>query len=220
MDYEKRFNQVLAKAQEAITYLPDPALKKWLESVFPELKDSKNEKIRKWIVRTLKSLNNSSVQIDGAYEMMLPAIAWLEKQKEPELEEDFGDFVERLHSQFPEVSFAKLSRIAVRVKNWLNKSVEEINGKDYGIDGLWHAIDILERTLGEVDGYQTDDGILEHKAAINAVKKLYNQGPTVWKPSEVQLQCLSDAIDTYHEQGHPADALASLLKDLKRIYNP
>ena len=38
------------------------------------------EKIRKWIVRTLKSLNNSSIQIDGAYEMMLPAIAWLEKQ--------------------------------------------------------------------------------------------------------------------------------------------
>ena len=40
------------------------------------------EKIRKWIVRTLKSLNNSSIQIDGAYEMMLPAIAWLEKQGE------------------------------------------------------------------------------------------------------------------------------------------
>lgn len=25
MDYEKRFNQVLAKAKEAITYLSDPA---------------------------------------------------------------------------------------------------------------------------------------------------------------------------------------------------
>lgn len=40
-----------------------------------------DEKIRKWIVRTLKSLNNSPIQIEGAYEMMLSAIAWLEKQK-------------------------------------------------------------------------------------------------------------------------------------------
>lgn len=40
-----------------------------------------DEKIRKWIVSTLKSLNNSPIQIDGAYKMMLPAIAWLEKQK-------------------------------------------------------------------------------------------------------------------------------------------
>ena len=53
-----------------------------LEFVFSELKESEDEKIRKWLITTLKSLNNSPVQIDGAYEMMLPAIAWLEKQGE------------------------------------------------------------------------------------------------------------------------------------------
>ena len=52
----------------------------WIYKLLPELKESEDEKIRKWIIRTLKSLNNSSIQIDGAYEMMLPAIAWLEKQ--------------------------------------------------------------------------------------------------------------------------------------------
>ena len=46
----------------------------------PELKENEDEKIRKWLICTLKSLNSSPVQIDGAYEMMLPAIAWLEKQ--------------------------------------------------------------------------------------------------------------------------------------------
>ena len=45
-------------------------------------------------------------------------------------------------------------------------------GEDYGIDGLHAAIDILEKTLGKVNGYQTDDGILEHKCAIFAVKEL------------------------------------------------
>lgn len=52
---------------------------------------------------------------------------------------------------------------------------EEYNGEDYGIDGLWNAQRILEKTLGKVDGYQSDDGILEHKCAISAVKKLYEQ---------------------------------------------
>lgn len=52
------------------------------------------------------------------------------------------------------------------------ETVESVNGEDYGIDSLWHAQRILEKTLGYVDGYQSDDGILEHKAAIGAVKKV------------------------------------------------
>jgi hypothetical protein len=61
---------------------------------------------------------------------------------------------------------------------------EEVNGEDYGIDSLWHAQNILERTLGKVDGYQSDDGILEHKCAITAVKKLYEQKPTEWSEED------------------------------------
>jgi hypothetical protein len=46
-------------------------------------------------------------------------------------------------------------------------------------DGLYYAIDILETTLGKVEGYQSDDGILEHKAAIEAVKKMKIQEPAI-----------------------------------------
>jgi len=60
-------------------------------------------------------------------------------------------------------------------KKELKKIEEEVNGEDYGIDSLYHAQRILEKTLGKVDGYQSDDGILEHKCAITAVKKLYKQ---------------------------------------------
>jgi hypothetical protein len=56
-------------------------------------------------------------------------------------------------------------------------------GEDYGIDGLYNAIRILEKTLGKVEGYQTDDGILEHECAISAVKKLYEQNPA-WGEEE------------------------------------
>lgn len=70
---------------------------------------------------------------------------------------------------------------------------EEYNDEDYGIDGLWHAKNILEKTLGKVDGYQTDDGILDHKCAISAVNKLYKEDAKIknrWKPSEEQIYWL------------------------------
>lgn len=69
---------------------------------------------------------------------------------------------------------------------------EEYNGEDYGIDSLYHAQRILEKTLGSVDGYQSDDGILEHKCAISAVKKLYEQKPAEW--SKEDKRNLNDAI--------------------------
>jgi len=50
--------------------------------VVEELEESEDERIRKWLIKTLKGLCNSPVEIDGSYEMMLPAIAWLEKQKD------------------------------------------------------------------------------------------------------------------------------------------
>jgi hypothetical protein len=64
---------------------------------------------------------------------------------------------------------------------------EDYDGEDYGIDSLWHAHRILEKTLGEVDGYQTDDGILSHKCAITAVKKLYEQKPAEWNEEDEKM---------------------------------
>ena len=78
----KRYDEALERARKLQENSNGMILKKWLWNIFSELKESEDEKIRKWIVRTLKSLNNSLIQIDGAYEMMLPAIAWLEKQGE------------------------------------------------------------------------------------------------------------------------------------------
>lgn len=39
-------------------------------------------------------------------------------QKEEPVSEDLGEYINELSKQFPEVSFAKLSRIAVRVAKW------------------------------------------------------------------------------------------------------
>ena len=63
-------------------------------------------------------------------------------------------------------------------------------GEDYAIDGLWQAIQILEHSLGEVDGWQSDDGILEHKCAIEAVKRLYEH-KSAWSEEDETFLNLS-----------------------------
>lgn len=92
-----------------------------LDTIIPELRESEDEKIRKEIIKFLELPHRQFVGERCQEEW----IAWLEKQKEYELPEDLGDYIAELNKQFPEVSFAKLSRIAVRVKNWLKKQSEQ-----------------------------------------------------------------------------------------------
>lgn len=81
-------------------------------------------------------------------------------------------------------------------KKEIKKIEEEFNGEDYGIDGLYHAQRILEKTLGRVDGYQTDDGILSHQCAISAVKKIYGQKPSKWtEEDELHVDSLLKRLD-------------------------
>ena len=72
-------------------------------------------------------------------------------------------------------------------KKELKKIYKEVNAEDYGIDGLYHAQRILEKTLGKVEGYQTDDGILDHKAAITTIKKLYEQKSAKWSEEDAEM---------------------------------
>ena len=55
-------------------------------------------------------------------EALAMAIATL--QEEP-VSKDLGDYINKLSKQFPEVSFAKLSRISVRVAKWQEKQDQE-----------------------------------------------------------------------------------------------
>ena len=105
-----------------------------------------------------------------------------------------------------------------KVSSSCSEEDEEYNGEDYGIDGLWHAMNILERTLGKVSGYQTDDGILSHKCAITAVKKLYKQKTDWSEEDSVRLQRIIDFLwynrkgdtDAIYQQEQDIDWLKSL----------
>ena len=99
---------------------------------------------------------------------------------------------------------------------------EEYNGEDYGIDSLYHAQRILEKTLGSVDGYQTDDGILSHKCAITAIKKLYKQKAKEWSDEDERMfDYALDMIEWYSgKNGDKSKLVSDWLKFLKDRAQP
>lgn len=118
----------------------------------------------------------------------------------PELAESEDERIRKAILQFFESQDDNTTYSFVPKKDiltWLEKQgekVTKINGEDYGIDGLYYAVKILEGTVGKVTGYQSDDGILEHKAAINAVKELYE------KQGEQKIEMIKKACEWLKEE--------------------
>ena len=117
----QRYDETIERAKKVLLDCT-PEEQKVVEYISPELKESEDEKIRKSLIHLVHLYGGEFGMID-ANTSVEKAIAWLEKQGESELSKDLCEYIAELSKQFPEVSFAKLSRIAVRVKNWLEKQV-------------------------------------------------------------------------------------------------
>ena len=92
----KAYDEALAKLKR---YEGNPTLWSYddmCEKFFPELAESEDEKIRKWLVEELyKSVNSSIITRDFDIYMGRKALAWLEKQKL--VDKDDLDFAKRLN---------------------------------------------------------------------------------------------------------------------------
>lgn len=75
MNYEKKYKEALERARELQENSNGMILKKWLWGVFPELKESEDEKIKKEIIRIFKGETRYTSKEDAD-----KYIAWLEKQ--------------------------------------------------------------------------------------------------------------------------------------------
>lgn len=77
----RRYDEVIERAKE---WYNDPhitiELKGNLEDIFPELKESEEERIRKWLIDTIKAVPNDSIEWEKIDKS--DVIAWLEKQRE------------------------------------------------------------------------------------------------------------------------------------------
>lgn len=84
MDYEQKYREALSRAKQFSekSYLEDS--KGIVEYIFPELKESEDEKMRRWIINYLdnKALNSGIIQEKTNIKN---AIAWLEKQSTPQV---------------------------------------------------------------------------------------------------------------------------------------
>lgn len=74
MDYEKKYKEALKRARKFYNELAACRTKQKVAAIFPELTESEDERIRKWLITQLE--NNYK----GNY-WATQAIAWLEKQK-------------------------------------------------------------------------------------------------------------------------------------------
>lgn len=75
MDYEKAYKEALERAKGLIDFCSDSELKT-LENVFPELRESDDEGIRKELMELVSSC------ADGEFPHKSEWLAWLEKQRE------------------------------------------------------------------------------------------------------------------------------------------
>ena len=75
----RAYDEALAKAKEQYNYPCMRSCMGILEEIFPELKESEDEKIRKELIRSFKSLN--TIKVWNGIERT-DILAWLEKQGE------------------------------------------------------------------------------------------------------------------------------------------
>lgn len=142
-DWKKKYNDAIIGIK-AVYENADAATRAALETKFPELAESEDERIRKWIVNFIEVRLPDAEEFEPEYRA---ALAYLEKQKdevqkqfnlgvqagreeamyemekekmgEPkEWADELSAEIDRISKRYPEVSFAKLSRVAVHFSRW------------------------------------------------------------------------------------------------------
>ena len=93
---------------------------------------------------------------------------------------------------------------------WIEKQGEQkptnkIEQSCYHNDGLYYAIDILEKTLGKVEGYQSDDGKMEHQIAIETVNALYHKKPAELSKEDEEMFDAIIADIKFTQKAHDHD---------------
>lgn len=78
MNYEKKYKEALERARQFSEHPLQEDSADIVEYIFPELAESEDERIRKWLIDWAKAVNWSN-QFSVTQEQVL---AWLEKQEE------------------------------------------------------------------------------------------------------------------------------------------
>ena len=155
--------------------------------------------------------------------------ACLEKQGEQKIEENKGNIegISPTWSEDDDWTTTKIMNVLLGSKIFLTP--EETNELVYWLKSIkgrvqpkqeWSEEDEKKRKclikgLEDRMGFGWASDPFSREEYIDWLKSLRPQSQ--WKPSELQLGCLSDAIEHYNSSGYPAPKLKELLDDLKKI---
>lgn len=217
MDYEQKYEKALKVASQ---WHKDGIgdVKKVVECIFPELKESEDEKIRKGLIKGLsamRDIHNHQTFSDDAINID-DAIAWLEKQKPSD---EALQYLKDNHSPSDISDFQAAMNVAVaKAFDAGKESVEKHNfvwneEDEANMNAVWKA-------CGQVYGtkYQSilGDWLKSLKPQQNQYDKGFNDGYSAsnynrWKPTEEQMEII-DMILTNESMD---DNVARIMRELK-----
>ena len=222
--------------------------KETIEYIFPELKESEDEKIKRKIIKYIKT---------GTYHK--DWIAWLEKQGASYTKEEVDDAylkgindakneIEKQH----EANYQIRKDIATFIFNYRGDIKDRAKWMDYlgikisfvekqesvnknkvvkgsipdvatfsGQNPAWSKEDeqILLGIIDELEANKSEAPEYDYKTYdifIDWLKSLKER--CTWKPSNIQMECLHDAVEHYHTNGYPASKLNELYEQMSKIY--
>jgi len=189
MDYEKKY-------RDAIKYLKtfidgDCVTESEILADFPELKESEDERIRKALIDYFKGGRQDFMSQD--------AVAWLEKQKEPE----------NVSASTMAPSCWQKEQKPYEPKNW-PADKDTLTQEQKPAEWSEEDSEMLMRIINQVGGYTYFAG-MDSERVVNWLKSLRPS----WKPSEEQMNELHDML--IPGKVFDCDILATLYNDLKKL---
>ena len=188
MNYEEKYKQAL----EIAKHYHDRDNIHFLEHIFPELRESEDEKIRKALLEMVHDTTGDSLWVDYNVHKE-DAIAWLEKQKDTNV----------LIQEASETAYTEGMR--VERKHWLEKQGEQPSWSEEDDIRLNHLIDFIQKY--GLEYYASIDKVIDFIHWLKSLK------PNHWKPSEEQMKAIKFCCANFEEY----DVLKSLYNDLKKL---
>ena len=153
--YEKKYQEALERAKDILCY--KEVRKEDIEYLFPELKESDDEKIRRWIIDDIRyNINNEPLNNSEYKKKAEKAIAWLEKQRDRDkLIQELGEYKVKYTQEVLEKY----------INNMSNKDDERLRKtviaflKDFAEQGYENAVECIDwlEKQGEQAPSQTNE---------------------------------------------------------------
>lgn len=198
----KAYDEALEKARKRVAIEPQDHTDAILKDIFPQLRESEDERVRKALIQYLKDypcyLPNGLYSRDDFF-------VYLEKQKEQKPAEWSEEDEDMLNSCISSIEEAKENRYAYR-------ETDGDTSYDHEISWL-KSLRPQPHTVSVKDA--TKFGNLEYERGVK--DGIQSEKSRHWKPSEEQMDALKELIDDANRAGWVTPGATELYEQLKKL---